>query len=92
MDVTALDGAGGTTAAVRGSQTVGSGASHAVASYGFEEAAGTASSTTAARNDGTIDGATRSNAGRFGRALSFDGDDDIVTVARRPGARPRRTA
>ena len=31
-------------------------------------------------NDGTLGGATRANSGRFGRALSFDGEDDIVTV------------
>ena len=81
VDVTALDGSGGTSATVRGSQTVGSGASHAVASYGFEEAAGTAIVDESGGSDG---GARRRDAhatlGRFGRALCFDGEDDMATV------------
>ena len=40
VDVTAVDGVGGTSSHVRASQVVGSGASHAVASYGFEEPVG----------------------------------------------------
>ena len=80
VDVTALDGSGGTSATVRGSQTIGAGASHPVASYGFEEAAGTAIVDESGSNDGGIGGATRTNRGRFGRALRFDGEDDMATV------------
>ena len=78
--VTALDGVGGTSPEVRGAQTVSSGPSHAAASYGFEEAAGTTIADESGGNDGTLGGATRTSAGRFGRALSFDGDDDMATV------------
>ena len=53
---------------------------HPVASFGFEEAAGNSPSTTRPAPTATISGAARSNNGRFGRALSFDGTDDIVTV------------
>ena len=80
VDVTAVDGAGGTSAHVRASQVVSSGASHAVASYGFEEPLGNTAIDESGAHDGDIAGATRSGAGRFGRALSFDGQDDIVTV------------
>ncbi len=52
VDVTALDGSGGTSATVRGSQTIGAGLSHPVASYGFEEAAGTAIADESGSNDG----------------------------------------
>lgn len=53
-----------------------------VAAYGFEEGAGTRAvdSSPAAANPGTLAGAARSSAGRFGRALSFDGVDDRVDV------------
>jgi hypothetical protein len=53
-----------------------------VAAYGFEETTGT-SVTDASGNGqaGTINGPTRSATGRFGRALSFDGVNDWVTVA-----------
>jgi hypothetical protein len=80
VDVTALDGNGGTSPTVRGSETVGSGAAHAVASYGFEEAAGAAILDASGGNDGSTGGAARTNAGRFGRALTFDGEDDMATV------------
>ena len=42
-----------------------------------------------AGNDGTMSGASWTDAGRFGRALSFDGVDDLVTRGRRRLARPR---
>ena len=80
VDVTALDGNGGSSPSARGSQTIGNGASHAVAAYGFEEAAGTAIVDESGGTDGNVGGASRTNAGRFGRALSFDGEDDIATV------------
>ena len=52
-----------------------------VAAYGFEDTAGTiARDASGSGNHGTIRGATRAP-GRFGRALSFDGVNDVVTVA-----------
>ena len=80
VDVTALDGSGGTSAAVRAGETVVAGASHAVASYGFEEPVGTSVVDESGGNDGVVEGPERTGSGRFGRALSFDGDDDLVTV------------
>ena len=53
-----------------------------VAAYGFEEASGSAALDASGRgHTGSISGATRSTAGRFGRALSFDGINDLVTIA-----------
>ena len=52
-----------------------------VAGYGFEESAGAGvADVSAAGNDGTLSGAARTASGRFGRALSFDGVDDSVSV------------
>ncbi len=85
VEVSALDGNGGSSPPVRGAQTVSGGPSHAVASFGFEEAAGSTIADESGGNDGTLGGATRTSSGRFGRALSFDGDDDIATV---PDATP----
>ena len=52
-----------------------------VAAYGFEPASGNAVPDSSGRgNAGTLSGATRSTAGRFGSALSFDGVNDWVTV------------
>ena len=53
-----------------------------VAAYGFEETTGTTATDSSGRgSNGTLNGATRSTTGRFGRALSFDGVNDWVTVA-----------
>jgi hypothetical protein len=53
-----------------------------VAAYGFDELAGTtAMDASGLGHTGTIAGATWSSAGRFGRALSFDGANAVVTVA-----------
>lgn len=53
-----------------------------VAAYGFEEVSGTqATDSSGSGRTGTISGATRSTAGKFGSALSFDGVNDLVTVA-----------
>ena len=53
-----------------------------VAAYGFEEGSGTnAADLSGTGNGGTISGATRTTAGRFGSALTFDGVNDWVTVA-----------
>jgi Concanavalin A-like lectin/glucanases superfamily len=52
-----------------------------VASYGFEEATGTAVQDVSSRaNHGTLAGARRTTAGKHGRALAFDGLDDDVTI------------
>lgn len=52
-----------------------------VAAYGFEEPSGrSVVDSSPAGNDGMLDGASRTGAGRFGRALSFDGVDDLVSV------------
>jgi hypothetical protein len=80
VEVSALDGHGGTSATARNGRTVTSGTSNPVASFGFEEAAGTVAVNETGPTDGTLSGPTRENSGRFGRALSFDGDDDVVTV------------
>ena len=56
-----------------------------VAAYGFEEGAGTVVADSSGRgNGGTVSGATWTAAGRNGRALSFDGVDDWVTVPDAP--------
>ncbi len=54
---------------------------HIVASYGFDEAKGAVvHDSSGSGNDGTIDGATRTRQGKHGRALTFDGHNDDVTV------------
>ena len=53
-----------------------------VAAFGFEEATGTTAADSSGRGmTGTISGALHETAGRFGRALTFDGVNDWVTVA-----------
>ncbi len=52
-----------------------------VGAWGFDEPSGTAVFDTSGHtNTGTIAGATRTADGRYGRALSFDGSNDMVTV------------
>jgi RHS repeat-associated protein len=51
-----------------------------VAAYGFEEASGTTATDSSGNNfTGTLSGPTRVD-GYFGKALQFDGVDDLVTV------------
>jgi glucose/arabinose dehydrogenase len=53
-----------------------------VAAYGFNELSGTSvTDSSGSGNAGTVLGATRTVAGRYGGALSFDGVNDWVTVA-----------
>ena len=53
-----------------------------VAAYGFNETTGTvAADATGNNRTGTVNGAAWNAAGRFGGALSFDGVEDLVTVA-----------
>ena len=52
-----------------------------VAAYAFGESSGTSVLDSGANgNHGSISGATRTTAGRFGSALSFDGVNDVVTI------------
>ncbi len=52
-----------------------------VAAYGFDEAGDVlALDTSGNGNDGVLSGPTRTSAGKFGSALSFDGINDWVTV------------
>jgi PKD repeat protein len=53
-----------------------------VAAYGFEEGSGTvAGDSSGTGNHGTISGATWTTAGKFGKALYFDGVNDTVSIA-----------
>jgi glucose/arabinose dehydrogenase/PKD repeat protein len=52
-----------------------------VGAWAFNEASGTgATDSSGAGNHGTLSGATRTTAGRYGSALTFDGVNDWVTV------------
>jgi hypothetical protein len=52
-----------------------------VAAYGFDETSGpSAQDASGNANHGTLANVTRSTAGRFGSALSFNGRDSVVTV------------
>jgi fibronectin type 3 domain-containing protein len=52
-----------------------------VAAYGFEEASGTSVTDVTGRGHaGTVSGATRTATGKNGRALSFDGVNDSVSI------------
>ena len=56
--------------------------SNLVAAYGMNESSGTTvSDWTAKGHTGTISGAAWTASGKFGGALSFDGVDDLVTIA-----------
>lgn len=71
------------TVTVTGSSSGGSGggANGLVAAYGFEEPAGnTAQDSSGLNNHGAISTATRTNNGKFGRALSFNGTNAWVSV------------
>ncbi len=60
---------------------VGNGASGLVAAYGFEEGTGTSVTDASGKsNVGTVSGATWAAAGRFGKALNFNGGSSMVTV------------
>jgi hypothetical protein len=82
LTAVARDGAGNQTTSAPITVTVNNTAPLGlVAAYGFEEASGTAvSDSSGLGNVGTIAGATRVATGRFGKALSFDGVNDVVTV------------
>jgi len=55
-----------------------------IAAYGFEEGSGSSTADSSGNGStGTISGASWTTQGRFGKALDFDGVDDVVVV---PGA------
>jgi hypothetical protein len=71
-----------TVAASIGSSASSADTSGLVAAYGFEESAGTAAlDSSGSGNGGTLAGPVSTASGRFGRALSFDGVNDLVTIA-----------
>jgi Concanavalin A-like lectin/glucanases superfamily len=60
-----------------------------VGAWAFDEASGTvAADSSDSGNDGTISGATHTSAGKFGRALNFDGRNDLVTIKDAPALNP----
>jgi len=52
-----------------------------VASYSFNEGAGTVLGDSAGSHNGTVEGASWTGEGKYGGALDFDGTNDTVTVA-----------
>jgi hypothetical protein len=81
VEVNALDGNAGNSGVVRVGKSITAANSNPVASFGFEEATGTAAVNATGSADGTLNSAvSRDNSGEFGRALLFDGDTSMVTV------------
>jgi PKD repeat protein len=84
ISVSAPAASGGTTGGGTSGGGTGGGtgsSSGLVASYSFEETSGSqVIDASGNANNGTISGATRTSAGRFGRALKFNGKSDWVTV------------
>jgi PKD repeat protein len=86
VSLTATGPGGANTKTQNGYITVsggGSGGNNAglVGAYNFEEASGTTVVDASGKgNTGTISGATWTTQGRFGKALSFDGVNDWVTI------------
>ena len=73
--------ADGTTRQVSVTLNITSPSTGLVAAYGFEEASGTAvTDASGTGNAGTTNGPTRITTGRFGRALNFDGVNDLVMI------------
>jgi hypothetical protein len=78
LSAVARDAAGNTRTSANVVVTVDNGG--LVAAFGFEETSGSTVTDAVRDHDGTISGATRTASGRFGRALTFDGNNDWVTV------------
>ena len=84
LTAVAVDAAGNQTTSTAVTVTVDNptGSAGLVAAYGFEEGTGTTTADqTGLGHTGTVSGALRSATGKFGRALTFDGVNDWVTVA-----------
>jgi hypothetical protein len=78
----ATDSGGATTTSAAANITVNGAAGGPVAAYAFDAGAGsTLADATSGGHNGTISGASWDAAGHSGRALSFDGVDDMVTIA-----------
>jgi PKD repeat protein len=77
-----VTGPGGSNVATKtGYIDVGATSSGLVAAYGFDEGSGNTVMDASGRgHHGTISGATWGSSGRYGRALSFDGVNDWVTI------------
>ncbi len=82
VTATARDAAGNSTTSSAVSVTVANTvATGLVAAYAFNEGAGsTVSDGSGQGNAGTVDGPVWTTAGKFGKALTFDGSNDYVTV------------
>lgn len=52
-----------------------------VAAYSFDEGSGSTAVDSVGNHDGTINGATWTTMGKYGSALDFDGEDDLVSIA-----------
>jgi hypothetical protein len=77
----ARDASGNQTTSAAVPVTVASVSTGLVAAYGFEEGSGTTTTDgSGLGNTGTITAGTWSTAGRFGKALSFNGTSSLVTV------------
>ncbi len=85
LTAVARDSAGNTTTSAPITVTVNNTAPPVgapIATYNFDEGAGTTLTDRTGRGHaGSVSGATWSGAGRHGGALSFDGIDDLVTIA-----------
>ena len=78
----ARDAAGNTAVSAVVNLTVSNGSTGLIAAYGFEEGGGTTTADSSGRgHTGTVSGVTWVTTGRFGKALSFDGVNDLVNVA-----------
>ena len=51
-----------------------------IAAYSFDEGSGSTAKDSAGNHNGTISGATWSTVGKYGSALSFDGEGDLVSI------------
>jgi PKD repeat protein len=83
LTAVATDAAGNSATSSAVAVTVANGSAPAglVAAYGFEEGAGSSTADASGKgNVGAISGATWTAAGKNGKALAFDGVNDLVTV------------
>jgi glucose/arabinose dehydrogenase len=77
-----VNGGGAGTKTVAVTLAVSAPATGLVGAWGFDETTGTTTTDASGKgNTGTISGAVRTTAGKFGSALTFDGVNDWVTVA-----------